>query len=125
MLDVNWRRGAFRTWVVLSAVWCGGAFSIEFLQHNRAVSPNAAPQEQRAPPCKNGAATCNPWERDWGTRKPEVGSVVSPEGKITPRLDVSVWGRMADAAPLAIAPPLAVLLFGASLFWAFAGFRRG
>ena len=35
-----------------------------------------------APPCKNGAQTCEPWERDWGTGAPPKGAVVTKHGTI-------------------------------------------
>jgi hypothetical protein len=31
---------------------------------------------ERAPPCLNGAAICQPWERIWKDRKPGVGDVI-------------------------------------------------
>ena len=37
-----------------------------------------------APPCKNGAGNCEPWERDWGNRHLEPGSVITTEGKVIP-----------------------------------------
>jgi len=36
-----------------------------------------------APPCKNGAATCQPWEREWRGRPP-VGSIVTDKGIVLP-----------------------------------------
>jgi hypothetical protein len=33
-----------------------------------------------APPCKNGEATCEPWERDWHSTPLAPGSVVTPQG---------------------------------------------
>ena len=41
------------------------------------VSPEAP-----APPCKNGAATCEPWERDWSKDGLKPGSVVTKYGTI-------------------------------------------
>jgi hypothetical protein len=36
-----------------------------------------------APPCKNGAAICDPWERDWVKGpKPQPGSTVTREGVV-------------------------------------------
>jgi hypothetical protein len=43
-------------------------------------------QTAPAPPCKNGAASCEPWERDWSKGTPRPGSVVTKEETIvTPR----------------------------------------
>lgn len=36
----------------------------------------------------------------------------------------SIQQAMIDIAPWALGPPLAALVFGASVFWALAGFRR-
>jgi hypothetical protein len=36
--------------------------------------------ETPAPPCKDGAATCDPWERDWSKGKPKLGSIVTKQG---------------------------------------------
>jgi hypothetical protein len=38
--------------------------------------------EPVAPPCKNGAATCMPWERDWSNTTLPAGSVVTGQGVI-------------------------------------------
>jgi hypothetical protein len=38
--------------------------------------------EPVAPPCKNGAATCMPWERDWSNTTLPPGSVVTGQGVI-------------------------------------------
>ena len=78
-----------------------------FSKDSRAVPSGWESQIETAPGCKNGASSCEPWERDWGK-----GSM-------------SGWRVIAVATPWAIAPPLVVLALGASLFWAFAGFRRG
>jgi hypothetical protein len=38
--------------------------------------------EMPAPPCKNGAATCEPWQRDWSKGDLKPGSVVTKQGTI-------------------------------------------
>jgi hypothetical protein len=35
-----------------------------------------------APRCKDGSQNCPPWERQWGTTKPQPGSIVTPNGTI-------------------------------------------
>ncbi len=35
-----------------------------------------------APPCKDRSQTCQPWERDWGNRNFQAGSVVTREGNV-------------------------------------------
>jgi hypothetical protein len=38
--------------------------------------------ETLAPPCKNGAATCDPWERVWGKAGLKPGSIVTKQGTV-------------------------------------------
>ncbi len=113
--SINWRRGALRLWVIAAVVWCASVFS---------VGPWVS-QIETAPVCKNGASSCEPWERDWSERRLASGSVVKGQGTIVQPNGVSAWEIIGAATPWIIAPPLAVLALGASLFWAFAGFRRG
>jgi hypothetical protein len=40
--------------------------------------------ETSAPPCKNGAATCEPWQRDWSKTNLKPGSVVTKKGTVVP-----------------------------------------
>jgi hypothetical protein len=40
--------------------------------------------ETPAPPCKSGAASCNPWERDWSKTRLSPGAIVTDGGTITP-----------------------------------------
>jgi hypothetical protein len=96
-----------------------------FSKDSRAVPSGWESQIETAPGCKNGASSCEPWERDWGKGGPKLGSVVTEQGTIIQPNSVSAWRVIAAATPWAIAPPLVVLALGASLFWAFAGFRRG
>lgn len=34
------------------------------------------------PPCRDGAAECDPWEREWGAQVPEEGSIVMRNGEV-------------------------------------------
>ena len=40
------------------------------------------PGQTSAPPCKNGAANCEPWQRDWSKTNLKPGSVVTKKGTI-------------------------------------------
>lgn len=42
----------------------------------------AGKRVERAPPCRTGAHTCEPWERDWNGRKMDSGDVISKDGYI-------------------------------------------
>lgn len=44
----------------------------------------AAQAENQAPPCRDGKASCDPWERDWKDDAPPSGVIVSADGKMTP-----------------------------------------
>ena len=124
MIGLNWRRGAFRLWVMASVLWCVAVFSISLLENQKA---NESQTATVAPGCKNGASICEPWQRDWATvpsLKLKPDTVVTEQGTIMQPNGVSTWEAIIRAAPGAIALPLAVLVVGASLFWAFAGFRR-
>ena len=41
--------------------------------------------EAAAPPCKSGAPSCNPWERDWSNTRLPPGAIVTDEGAILPQ----------------------------------------
>ena len=118
---INWRRGLLRLWVIASVLWCVVVFSLGILENK------TASRESRVAlaPCKNGASSCEPWERDWGKvggLKP--GSIVTEQGIVTQPNGGTAWEAIAAITPWAIAPPLVVLVLGASLCWAFVGFRR-
>ena len=47
------------------------------------VSETPDPESRRAPPCKNGAPRCEPWERTWTNDNAlHPGEHVTPEGAI-------------------------------------------
>jgi hypothetical protein len=41
-------------------------------------------QGETAPPCKNGMASCKPWERDWSNTRLPPGSIITHQGIILP-----------------------------------------
>jgi hypothetical protein len=51
-----------------------------------------ASPETPAPPCKNGAANCEPWQRDWGTGDLKPGSVVTKQGLSSNPVDGEIGG---------------------------------
>ena len=75
----------------------------------RAVPTGWEARFVKAPVCKNGLSSCEPWERDWGTLNLMVGFVVTEEGIIINPNQASVWRIIAAATPWAFAPPLVVL----------------
>lgn len=43
-----------------------------------------AATDEKAPPCRDGAATCKPWERQWPAGSaPKVGAVVTEDGRVS------------------------------------------
>jgi hypothetical protein len=45
----------------------------------------AIQNETPLPPCRNRAASCNPWERDWSNTRLPSGSIVTDQGVILPQ----------------------------------------
>lgn len=122
MSGINWRRGALRLWIVASVLWCLAVFSISLLENEKA---NQSQTTIAAPGCKDSASVCKPWQRDWSTFGDlKAGAVVIDQGTVTQPDGVSVREAVFGATPWAVAPPIAALVMGASLVWAFAGFRR-
>jgi Pycsar effector protein len=63
--------------MVIGAILTAGAL----VMHDKATSETLV----LAPPCKTGAPTCEPWERDWSKSKTELkpGSQITRNGVIT------------------------------------------
>ncbi len=93
-IDVRSDRGSFsKTKLVQDflAYWAAadaGRFTRLMLDAREAVEtafkssyPNCRSIE-KAPPCKDGSPTCNPWERDWRETALKPGSTVTNEGAI-------------------------------------------
>jgi hypothetical protein len=46
--------------------------------------PQSSMQTSTAPPCKNGASACQPWERNWSNLDLQPGTIVTVKGDISP-----------------------------------------
>jgi hypothetical protein len=65
-----------------------------FARDKRAVPSGWESQIAAAPVCKNGASSCEPWERDWSNGELKPGSVVSEKGVvIRPNGRVATWEK--------------------------------
>jgi hypothetical protein len=120
---IAWGRGFFRTWVLLTVVWIGGAIWVR-----------SNPPVQSGPP-------------EFDETLPFLK--IAPDGKffkslaecqaaakLDPRVDLQNCTEYFEAERMqpvrrfvrstawAVVPPLALLFFGAAIGWAFRGFRR-
>lgn len=70
--------------LALGAVFAASALMFQDVPSNSTTqpAPSAASVPAGVPPCKSGASTCAPWERDWKNTAPKVGTVVTPEGVV-------------------------------------------
>ena len=98
---MNWRKGFFRTWIVVSLLWVGATLSFtgpSIVKNYRWLTDDA----------------CKP-------ATPEVRA----QGLMTDA-DIGLCDEPANALQAAtawtIGPPLGMLIAGASLAWVFAGF---
>jgi hypothetical protein len=96
---MNWRRGMFRVWLVLSCLWIVGTSRYYHL-----VAPESFFQGGRAAMCGpvNGEESLG-WFCASGWRADNSGAF-----KLTPIHEAIGW---------TIGPPLAALLIGLALFW--------
>jgi len=92
-----------------------------FSGDTRVVPTGWESQVERAPPCRNGNAVCEPWERDWDGISLSPGTVVTTQGGFTSP-PPSLWESILAATPWALLPPLIALALGAGMLWALAGF---
>ena len=115
---MNVRRGLFRLWVVFAVLWVGGAV----VAHWSVIDGTYRPMKT-APPDFVASNGVEIW------KIPEAGAFDDlvprdPKGRrMVP--DEEAYARaVTDGAAAAILPPIALLLLGAALAWAFSGFSR-
>jgi len=173
---INWRRGAFRLWLVASGLWGVAALTVPLANTNVTWFPSASSgtvhikisdtktwdypaawgvQRIRDVLEKRLAAE-DAKDREWAAQLPEArmaeckaippttpfvdqppdcvrlffaaelgATSVVPSGweSQVKTASISAWSVIATTMPWAVRPPLVLLALGASLFWAFAGFR--
>jgi len=70
--------------VVVLAVASVVSATLSISQRVNVPPPTTTTGLLQSPPCKNGAATCEPWDREWGKAQLQPGSVVTKGGTIIP-----------------------------------------
>lgn len=110
---MNWRRGFFRAWLVLSLCWIAG-WGYYFQSSLCAVYSQAA----RAESAKELADGLKPGVMF--TLHPRLDPVCFPTGDTRPD-----WYIRLEALKKIAVPPLGLLIVGAAIGWILGGFRRG
>jgi len=104
----NWKRGAFRLWVLIAVIWIGSTAWIE----TRPSAPNSTDifSDIPSPRSRQGC-------EDAAKAEPRVN--VEACVALAPEQN---W-RDAQKFALALLPPLGVLIFGLAFCWVISGFR--
>jgi hypothetical protein len=71
-----------RSWCVKDIIAGGLVVPAGFVLDVMPPTDGGSLTVSRAPPCKSGAQTCEPWERDWGNGAPPKGAVVTKHGTV-------------------------------------------
>lgn len=112
---MNYRRGLFRLWVILTVLWIAGvAFVSGPAVHHEfrwAAASQATLQGMSDEELMVALARAQEAERR-GERPGEPAPTPNP------------WGSLGRTGAVALLPPLALLALGAALGWAFSGFRH-
>lgn len=132
MKRVNFRRGLFRVWVILSCLWVIMVCDISFDQVQREFAKAAAwtPPKVARP---SQAHDSGDWRDD-----PKTLPLCAPDkfGRIpmdcVPDADIAVydaaaahpWRTVLEMIAWATAPPIGMFILGLSCLWAIAGFTR-
>jgi hypothetical protein len=97
---MNWYRGFFRVWLLLSILWIGGLTCVIGYQakvrYDWQQKRAAELKAEGLPPCKSGALDCDPWERDWKGRELPIGTIVREKRQSeAPAIDAALWYALA------------------------------
>jgi hypothetical protein len=117
---MNWRRGLFRAWLVLSVLWLSGvglaAYSADpWEYHDLTWRPSDTPlYDDILKTAKTNM--CGQHGAD--------GSLLTDGCWYTPTLKTEIWRRAKAAWLLAFAPPAVLFVLGAAGLWVGRGFRR-
>jgi len=140
---MNWRQGLFRVWILASILWVvvvtyqklrtidvsmpwtephmvhagngtypsdWGISRIRLAVQKNLDAQNARAFKENGCPSPERAAFCNP--------------ILVPDDSWKKDVPLTLWETAITLAPLAAGPPLAAVLLGAALSWAFVGFSR-
>lgn len=106
---MNYKRGLFRLWLVLSIFWIAGvavAYGFNIVKHHNELSRISSPERfdsQSEPP----------------TERQKLVTELK-----TRQLNFKINGLIKSSAIVALMPPIILFLFGVSLMWAIAGFKK-
>jgi hypothetical protein len=104
---LNWTRGLFRLWVLLSVLWIAGVAALASRDPWLVTSYTRAPTAEEIKDCND--KTPGPWCKD---------SFVAEPTALERAYEIRWYGVGAFGAPIA------VLLFGLAGRWVLAGFKR-
>ncbi len=127
---MNWRRGLFRLWIVGAAIF---AIAVSCVSYGEIDDPGAAavggakramPSEQASKPTSAELERRLPKQRLLSDEEVGLKPVTDPAllARIKGYVSPNPWGKVGFWASIAFGIPLAVLILGASLVWAFSGF---
>ena len=116
---MNWRRWLFRLWIVGSALF---VFAVAVISYDDIKTQFAATSKRFEVQLEDG--------RTFEVRAPDLQTATAmvralPEGSVPdkPLIFAPIpWATLEMWAAIAVGIPLAVLILGASLVWAFSGF---
>ena len=103
---LNWTRGLFRLWVLLSVLWIVGVTALAWSDPWRVTAYGRAPTAEEVKGCNE--KTPGPWCKDWFVWEPTVQ-------------ERAFHLRWYGAAAFGV--PFVVLLLGVSGRWVLAGFK--
>lgn len=116
---MNYRRGFFRAWVLLTVLWIAGVAYVSgpdiYSAFDQAALKTAVEKDPIVEP-KGPVAVFDAMPLPPQPRSPWL------ERQHT--WDPDPWGWLLRSAAVAFLPPLALLALGAMLGWVFTGFRR-
>jgi hypothetical protein len=132
-MNVNVRRGMFRLWVVLSALYVVIVVAVsaddviaEFKKPRSVpVNYDSFPNDWVTPDGKPAPSVHGPWEKD-PVQSRQGGlfdDLIPPRDRydlIPPR----PWQLLLQTLAYALVPPAVLLIVGSALGWAFSGFRQ-
>jgi hypothetical protein len=111
---LNYRRGLFRLWVILSVLWIAGVGLVSgsdvYLEFRKVAALDAARSRLREAEARPG--------------EPLKPDELPPEANPFLGFELDPWSSLRRTGAVALLPPLALLALGAALGWVFSGFQR-
>ena len=118
MKSVNWARGSFRVWLILSIAWLAMVCAAgQIWQPIRGLVDLYTPA-----PWSDDPIISTPAPRDLLADAPQPWVKYQMQQDA---LKAANWRWLATISGFGVAPPLVLLLLGLSALWAARGFRNG